>query len=872
MATDFDVDLVNFSEWYDKNNLVRQLKVLYHDLISVADIDKANTTIDLLNALRKTGRLSPGNLELLYETIKVTQTFGAIKVFQQSIFEVQEIQIINFTPYRHWIADFGNELRKAAVKKIDALFNNPLKNYEDSWSMIIDLEQRQILCGERKEEFINKLNKIGLASTMKCLTQVNVPNTSKTEQGTQKEFKSETGDVSTNSNKEQETQNKVESETEKIETYLIQIQKDKCSQASTFTPAIMNDRYKVDISQMFTDMELLTESENNKETSKPTTLEEVIDVISSKPGCRALIEGEGGIGKTTILRHLSYTWATNGPNQYTNGPNQSNNVFKGKIVFLLYLRDLEKDADIFDLIIKQLDMTDFNVKTDLPNDSRLIRKFIKKHDTKVVLLLDGLDELRVNNQIVISLFRKDNFKNSTVILTSRPENIDKCIKECNVHVRVKGFNKKSIGKYIDKHFTYFGRPALGESLRIELDIDTYPVGRKHPEAYSMCKNPMLLLTICMLWEDNQNLPSDNTALFKQLFRSILNQFNKIENCQKITKFENIPAEYVNSMILLGKCMYANLKVNKLSITKQDLTDKHSNTNIVDLALKLGFVYKEAPLSKFNCERIFMPLHKLIVESLVGFYLSKLFESENIKDECSDVRQLLIPLGDDELDEIKSEYFNVARHFALGFLDAATVGYYLKQYITKHFPLRMRSRIRKFFFGIKITDKERFIANILDIKPFEPYRYVGVSIRNVSRDVFNNFLTEFSHEQVQLALEYLDISGNNLHNIDVNSMSSLLIMCPKLRLLDMSHCNLSGDVINHLGTECSLKQVQLALRSLRISGNNFHNIDVNSLSSLLIMCPKLDWLDMRHCSLLGEVINYLTEECSNRGINFYTVYI
>ncbi|XP_071945145.1 uncharacterized protein [Antedon mediterranea] len=914
MATeiDFNVDLVNFSEWYDKNNLVRQLKVLYHDLISVADIDKANTTIDLLNALRKTGRLSPGNLELLYETIKVTQTFGAIKVFQQSIFEVQEIQIINFTPYRHWIADFGNELRKAAVKKIDALFNNPLKNYEDSWSMIIDLEQRQILCEEKKEEFINILNKIGLASTMKCLTQEELPTTScrpNNEQGiqaednsggskmtgrkkrqtngseseseevpptsgrsneeTQKEVKSETVNVPNTSNKEQGTQ---KAETEKIQTYLIKIQTEKCKQASTFTPATMNDIYKVDISHMFTDMELLTESENNKETSKPTTLEEVIDVISSKPGCKALIEGEG----------------------------------------------------------------DFNLETDLPNDPRLIKKFIKIHEGKIVLLLDGLDELRFNNQTITRIFSGNSFKKSTVVLTSRSENINYFIKSCNVHVRVKGFNKDSIGKYIVNHFKYFGKPELGESLKEELDIHSYLAGRKHEEAYLMCKNPMLLLSICILWEDNESLPSDSSDLFKQLFRSILNQFNKQKQFAKISKFEHTPAKYIHAMILLGKCMYKKLKENQLSINMKDLNDTHSTRDMIDMAVKLGFVYEEAPILKSNFESVFMPPHKLIVESLVGLYLSKLCESDGIENEFTeDVRRILTPLDDTEWQVIReSEYLNKAREFAIGFL-GANANAFLKHWVTnslstyRSLPSNLKfvkknhkdavvnalnyhiqdleiknpsadiatsigffikhispgeqcdghfNRLIMQLYCMKDFDEEiahfsssriageckgKVIAHILAIAEYDEYMIIENLLKDA--DAFKHFVTECSLKQVQLALRYLDISGNNLHNIDVNSLC--LIMCPKLRVLDMRDCNLSGDVINHLGTECSLKQVQLALRYLFISGNNLHNLDVNSMSSLLIMCPKLEWLNMRDCNLSGEKINYLTEVCLKRKIPF-----
>ncbi|XP_071944165.1 NACHT, LRR and PYD domains-containing protein 4C-like [Antedon mediterranea] len=633
----------------------------------------------------------------------------------------------------------------------------------------------------------------------------------------------------------------------------------------------MNNRYKVDISQMFTDMELQKETENNK-GGNPTTLEEEIDVISSKPGCKALIEGEGGIGKTTILRHLSYMWAT---------PNQSNNIFEGKIVFFLCLRDLEKDADIYDLIVKQLDMTDFNLETDLPEDPRLIKKCIKILEDKIVLLLDGLDELRFNNQSVISLFRKDNFKKSTVILTSRSENIDEFKRECNVHVRVKGFNQERIWEYIDKYFKYFREPQLGESLKRELYNQTnyFP---KHPEAYSMCKNPMSLLSICMLWENDQSLPSDSSDLFKQLFRSILNQFNKQKQFAKISKFEDTPAKYVYAMVLLGKCMYKSLKQNQLSINRKDLNNTHSNKDLVDMAVKLGFVYEEAPILKSNFESVFMPPHKLIVESLVGLYLSKLCESEGLKFECEDdVRRLLTPFDDNTWGECKlceskgmkcgcntdikrllapldDKEWEVIRE------NVQCDGHFIRLIMQLYCMEDFDEKIERFSSGRMAGEcKGKVIAHILAIAECDERTIIKNLIGD--SDAFKHFVTECSLKQVQLALTYLNIPGNNFHNIDVNLMCSLLIMSPKLRALWMPDCNLSGDVINHLGTECSHKQIQLPLDILDISGNNLHNIDVNSLSSFLIMCPKLRELYMRDCNLSVDVINHLSTECSHKQV-------
>ncbi|XP_071942331.1 uncharacterized protein [Antedon mediterranea] len=169
MATDINLDLMEISKWYDDRGLLRQLKVLYGDLIAVANIDKAHTTLDLLNELRNKELLSSDNT-LLYETIKVTQQFGVIKRLKQCL-PVKEVKITKFTRYRLNIVEFGNGLTQEDVARIDGLYNTPVKNYKDAWSMIMDLEHRQILCVCKMEEFIKNLRKLGLELAVTLLTK-----------------------------------------------------------------------------------------------------------------------------------------------------------------------------------------------------------------------------------------------------------------------------------------------------------------------------------------------------------------------------------------------------------------------------------------------------------------------------------------------------------------------------------------------------------------------------------------------------------------------------------------------------------------------------------------------------------------------------
>ncbi|XP_071961050.1 uncharacterized protein [Antedon mediterranea] len=702
--------------------------------------------------------------------------------------------------------------------------------------------------------------------------------------------------------------------------YLHRKQQIVCFRAKRFTPPTMNPRYQVDISDMFTELELLKGNNSDElRPNQPTTLTDVLEMIENTPACKCLIVGDGGIGKTTLLKYLAYTSSI-----------KSIKPFKGKIVFLLNARDLEKGKGILDLIEKQLNLEDLSLNENLSEDSKIIRRFIMNHDDNIVLLLDGLDELRFQNESLIRLFRKETLEKSVIILTSRrTESIYEFINECDVHVNINGFDDESIRKYIDKHFQYFESPKLGKSLTKEL------VDRKPSEVYSLSKNPMLLLSLCILWEDKQSLPVEDD-LFKEISRSILNQFIEKEqqNWQKISKFNDAPTEFVNAMMLLGKCMYYNLKENNLSLNRRDLIDNGGSRDLVDMALRLGFVYRDALISKSDFEEIYMPLHKLIVESLVGFYLSKLCESEGNDNACAEGLNLLTPLDEHEWKVIReSDYFIEVRKIAIGFL-GADAGQFLRHWITNDLSTYVslmgthwdcvekqhEDNVERALINYSISNTTSevkqltddvskslrvFIRHVFQDEHFDGHfihlirtlhsfpdshslrmfyqmnRCKGIVLAhivclstckniemkqcNLSGVVVNDMIREWVDRGVNLRLRYLDVSGNDLSNTDGTLLGSFLIMSPGLQYLGMHDCKLSSDIITCMVEECWRQKCKFTLQTLNISSNDLSTIASVFLSYLMFRCTMLHTLDMHSCNLSGNIMNDLITECSFRKV-------
>ncbi|XP_071964168.1 uncharacterized protein [Antedon mediterranea] len=899
---DFRQLIVDFAQWFDGFNLLGMLRVLFKDIMDdVHTLENANSAMDLLSHLVASGELSRRKLSLLCDTIKITKQFGfeSTSMNQLPSFQnIKEREVSSFTKYRIKLVNLGKVLTKENIATLDGTYNFPLtKKYKDSWILILDLELQGKLSKDKMKSLIKVLKENGMELAKKSVIDDNSTDDEEVE-GAASISKSK------DHSEEDDKEKRQLSPDDKIRKYLCDQQVNTCSKANRFQPAIMHSRYRVDIAHMFTDLNLMKENQNKITDPKPVGLDEVLAIVKKTPACKLLIEGEGGIGKTTLLRYFSYRWA-----------NKIDKTFEGKIVFLVNIRDIEKSKGVLDLIVKEINLKNFNLITDLPAENpRLIEKFITNHDNEIVLLLDGLDELQSGVDNPKNLFTGRELKNCKVILASRPEHIDEFIHESNVvHVKVKGFNSEIIEKYIKKYFEYFKVPKLGESLINELELVEPFKGGKHRDVYSMCKNPMLLLMICIMWQEKQNLPTDKSVLFEEVFRSILNQYNKEKKDEKIDAFKDTPKPIIDAMLVIGRGLYESLKINQLYIERKNL---RGNKDMVTLALKLGFVYKDEPHSKSSFKEIFTAPHKLLVEALVGFYLSKSSHQ----------------LGEEEWDNIReNNNLNVAREFAIGFL-GSRADTFLNHWITNsvtHYHnlinlfrfvkmehiikvenalndclwnsnLSIKPRIneictslKKCLHHIHHKDKDANVMKLLRVinglgtkiliecicnEKLSKEKGIMLAHILIAVPKQNELLREISiwdedviehlnSECRKLNFNY-DVTEYSMHDRSLTSSFLVHLFCnsPKLTTLNIIGSELDV-VLDTVIDNLTRQRVRLELQMIMdFSTSTLTKISGCSLASLFAITPKLEALTLSSCSLSGVIINDMIKECIERGVN------
>ncbi|XP_071951465.1 uncharacterized protein [Antedon mediterranea] len=168
----FELIKVNCSEWYDHRSLLNKLKLLYKDLLPTGVLDEASNTTELLNSLMDREHLTSHDLTLFYETIKVTEQFGLARKIKEKIGafpNVRDIVISKLTPHRLMLVEFGDSLTNKDMQKMNTHFNEAKQNYEDKWHLIMDLEEKNKICEEDMQPFIDSIKLLQLIRPVQVL-------------------------------------------------------------------------------------------------------------------------------------------------------------------------------------------------------------------------------------------------------------------------------------------------------------------------------------------------------------------------------------------------------------------------------------------------------------------------------------------------------------------------------------------------------------------------------------------------------------------------------------------------------------------------------------------------------------------------------
>ena len=357
------------------------------------------------------------------------------------------------------------------------------------------------------------------------------------------------------------------------------------------------DDLQLKLSKIFTRLQIFSkEIERARRTDKVV---QMTDAFMPHEECEeprvVLIEGQPGMGKTTYCQKLAYDWSV----EYISDEACFPQV---KMLLLLKCRDM-KTADIEEAIDDQLLPLDADKK-----EKEDFFHFIRCNQSKILMVLDGLDELPENLlKGLFPLIQRKILSNTYLMLTARHEAGMRVRRHCDTLLEIVGFTKEDADSYITKYFSNHEDPSLAAKLIEKLD--------REKQLRELSSNPLNTALLCLLCEDTKGVfPSNQTKLYDQLVSCAVRRYFARKGIPMDSKDPlQTFSDYLNH---LGKVAFEALKIDRMYFSKDEMDCQSADF------LPLCFLSQEASVSKLRPIPCFSFTHKTFQEYFAAYHLAQ----------------------------------------------------------------------------------------------------------------------------------------------------------------------------------------------------------------------------------------------------------
>ena len=573
--------------------------------------------------------------------------------------------------------------------------------------------------------------------------------------------------------------------------------------------------FQFQLSDIYTRLRMVSREKKARATAEQRVVE-TTEIFKPHEECKqprkVLIEGNPGMGKTTYCNKVAYDWAIN-------IKNEGDCFSEFEMVLLLKCRDVEIDSDLWGTIDDQLLPGKINQK-----EREKFFDFIRQNQSKVLLILDGLDELPSSKLPEFTdIIQGKILPLYHLVVTARHEAGIPVRKVCDTLLEIEGFTYQDIKEFIHKYFV--GKEDLAEKLLDKI--------QNEERLREMAANPLNTALLCLLCEDFQGiLPESRTQLYSEIVQCVLIRYRKKRGLP--VQNEDLIEIYKDQLKLLGL-----IALNGLYEDNMYFEDKKLSSENADLP-EFGFLSAQPGSSKRRPCLCYGFTHKSFQEFFAGYYLCCQLVSEEISP--------FILVND-------TRHFHELREvlkFTCGLLavrsEESTVSLILcianevnKEDEGECLPVALECikecRIENSYFHIELA---RYFGACLEIREvdLDEDRIEGEGIGAVAAPVLaavlerNTTLTKLvlgdnnigpagaeslaTTLKTNTTLTNLELSGKNLGPACAESLATALKINTTLTNLGLSGINLGPAGAEFLGT---VLKTNSTLTNLNLSGNN-----------------------------------------------------
>ena len=547
----------------------------------------------------------------------------------------------------------------------------------------------------------------------------------------------------------------------------------------------------------------------------------------SKQPLIVLIEGEPGMGKTTYCQKLAFDWASKDCVEWDES--------FPRIDVLLFLRCRGIESTIWDAIEEQILPKELKRE-----ESEMFFQFLKENPSKLLLVLDGLDEVDPEKlEMFINLIQSKLLPGCYIVLTGRHEAGRKVRQYADTLLEIVGFTTSDVECYIRKYFQH--AEHLAEALISKFMFDE--------DLRELSKNPLNTLLLCVIFEDLDGiLPNNRTKLYVEIVRFVLRRYESKNDLSN--RGEDLLLVYKKELMMLGETALYSLREGELYF------DDHKGDIKKSLLTKFGFLSIQSGGSKrAPCDR-YAFFHKSFQEFFSGYFLAfsviddirefhSVLTDERYMDELFHVVKFMIGIG-----AMRSEETAVSIVKSIASIVNDTGGTSDKFRSNLRFAHELINEC-KTCSGNKISaNLDRAFGESLDLVGVDSGGFIYLNLQN--SEPIETFFQALAFNSTVLSLK---LSDWHFSTKVLNSLAEALRVNTSLSSLD-----LQSNLINWDGAKALAEALRCntSLSFLKLSSNNIGDWGTNSLAQALKVNTSLSSLTLHNEYIGAEAANSLAQ--------------
>ena len=299
-----------------------------------------------------------------------------------------------------------------------------------------------------------------------------------------------------------------------------------------------------------------------------------------------------GIGKTVFTQKASFDWSQH---------RSPERLGAFDLFLLVRLRDVCDLQDVPSILAASRALaSDGTVSVDN------LYNYVRRHQEKVLLILDGYDEYVYTagkQSPVLEIWNKSQLSNCCVVITSREMKAETLRSSGDAVFKIDGFNDRRQEEY------------AGRFLKDGEDVKNFFNYLEQQDLRKLAQIPLLLLIMCLLWKgkDRNALPKKRADIFTQFVKTLFHHMREKQSVESVFNIE----DYSDELYALGRSAFEALINDCLYIPRSELP----NYDLIERLIEVG-LFQVLNMSSLNPEKGVYFIHKSLQEYFAGSFLKE----------------------------------------------------------------------------------------------------------------------------------------------------------------------------------------------------------------------------------------------------------